>query len=84
MLAYDWRYDWRFEMWVGMWSIGSLSEKEVCKELRKKMIDVYCLHAVSWRGQGSRMLEMEGRGYNLWWCRTVVLNEVHTKPLWSA
>ena len=35
------------------WKLGSVSEKggEVCEELRKRMIDVCCLHEVRWRGQ---------------------------------
>ena len=49
-------------MWVGTWNIGSLSRNgEVCEELRKRMVDVLFLQEVRWRGQGSWMLEMEGR-----------------------
>ena len=32
---------------------------EVCEELRKRMIDVYCFLEVRQRGQGARMLGME-------------------------
>ena len=58
--------DWFFVEQVGMWNIGSLCGKggEVCEELRKRMIDVYCLLEVRWRGQGSRMLGMNG-----WRCK---------------
>ena len=41
--------------------------EEVCEELRKRMIDVCCLLEVRWRWQGTRMLEMKGRRYKLWW-----------------
>ena len=40
---------------------------EVCEELRKMMIDVFCLQEVRWRGQGARMLWMKRRRYRLWW-----------------
>ena len=39
---------------------------EVCEELRKRMIDVCCLQAVRWRGQGASMLGMKGRRYKPW------------------
>ena len=39
---------------------------EVYEELRRRMIDVCCLQEVRWRGQGTRMLVMKGRRYNLW------------------
>ena len=51
-------------MLVEMWNLGSLSGKgrEVCEELRKRMIDMCCLHEVSWRGRGTRMLRnLKGR-----------------------
>ena len=55
-------------MRVGTWNLGSLSGKgEVCEEVRKRMIDVCCLHEVRWRGQGTRMLGMKGKRYKLWW-----------------
>ena len=41
--------------------------REVCEELRKRMIDVCCLQEVRWRGQGARMLGMEDRRHKLWW-----------------
>ena len=44
-----------------MWITDSLSGKEVCEELRKRMIDVCCLQEVRWRGYGARMLGMKGR-----------------------
>ena len=48
-------------MLVGMWSMGSLCERgEVCAVLRKGMIDVCCLLEVRWRGQGARLLWMDG------------------------
>ena len=31
------------------------------------MIDVCCLQEVRWRGQGARMVVMNGRRYKLWW-----------------
>ena len=36
--------------------------REVCEELRMRMIDVCCLQEVRWRGQGARMLWWSGRG----------------------
>ena len=56
-----------FVVWVGMWNLGRLSEiGEVCKELRKWMIEVCCLQEVRWRGQGACMLGVNGRRYKLW------------------
>ena len=50
------------------WNIGSMSGKgEVCEELRKRMVDVL-FQEVRCGGQGSWMLEMEGKRYKLWWC----------------
>ena len=43
-------------------NIVSGKGREVCEELRKRMIDVCCLQ-VSWRGKGARMLGMKGRRY---------------------
>ena len=40
---------------------------EVCQELRKRMIDMCCLQEERWRGQGARMLGVNGRRYKLWW-----------------
>ena len=47
-----------------MWNVGSLSSKggEVCNELRRRMIDMRGLQEVRWRGQGSWMLGMGGKG----------------------
>ena len=38
------------DMLVGTWSLGSVSGKggEVCKEVRKRMVDVCCLQEVRW------------------------------------
>ena len=37
-------HDWRLDVQVGTWKLGSLSGKrEVCEDLRKRMIDVCCL-----------------------------------------
>ena len=51
------------------WNIGSMSGRgtEVCKELRKKRMDVCCLQEVRWRGQGAWFLGVKGRRYKLWW-----------------
>ena len=67
-LQYDGRPDERFGLWVGTLNLRSLSGKgeEVCEELRKWMIDVRCLQEVRWRGQGARILGMNGRRYTLW------------------
>ena len=57
-------------MRVGMWNVGSLSEKggEVREELRKRMIDdVCCSQEVRLRGQVARILWMKGWRYKLWW-----------------
>ena len=68
ILQYDGRHDWRLGVQIGTWNLGSLSGKrgEVCKELRKRMIYVYCLQEVRWRGQGARMLGMKGRCMLRW------------------
>ena len=53
-----------------MWNIVLLRVKgEFSEELRKSMVDMSCLQEVRLRGQDSRMLEMEGKRYKLWWCR---------------
>ena len=56
-------------LWGATWNFGWLSGNglEVCEELRKRMIDVCCLQEVRWRGQGARMLVMNGRRYKLMW-----------------
>ena len=56
-------------MRVGTLGLGSLSGKgrDVCEELRMRMIDVCCLQEVRWRGQGARMLGINGGRYELWW-----------------
>ena len=53
-----------------MWSIGSLigNAGRVFKEFRMNMVDVCRLQDVRWRGWGSKMLGMEGRGFELSWC----------------
>ena len=48
--------------------LGRGNGGEVYEELRKRMIDVCCLHEVRWSGQGARMLGMKGRTYRQWWC----------------
>ena len=37
-----------FGVWVGAWNLGSLSGRgrEVCEELRNRMIDLCCLQEV--------------------------------------
>ena len=42
---------------------------EVCEELRKRMIDVFCLQEVRLRVQGAKMQGMKGRRYKLWWMK---------------
>ena len=46
--------------------LGCEKGGQVCEELRKRMIDVCCLQAVRWRGQGARMLGMKRSRYRLW------------------
>ena len=47
-LQYDGRPDEHFAVRIGMWNLGKLSGKggEVCKEMRKRIIDVCCLQEV--------------------------------------
>ena len=68
-LQNDRRPDERNGVRVGTWNLGSLSGKggEVWEELRKRMINVCCLQEVGWKGQGAKMLGMDGRRYQLWW-----------------
>ena len=68
-LQYYEKPEWRFWVQVGMWNIGSQSGKgfDFAEELRKRMIDVCCLQEVRWRGQGGRMMGMEGMRCRLWW-----------------
>ena len=39
-------------------NMGSLCGRktEVCEELRKRKIDVCCMHEVRWKGQGARFV----------------------------
>ena len=39
---------------------------EACEDLRRTMVDVCCLQEVRWRGKDPRMLEMDGRRFQLW------------------
>ena len=41
---------------------------EVCEELRKRRMDVYCLQEVRWRGQGVPFISVKGRRSKLWRC----------------
>ena len=50
------------------------------EELRKRMIDMCCLHEVRLRGQGARMLGIKGRRYKLWWSEKVM--ELVVWELW--
>ena len=55
-------------VWVGTWNLGRPSGKgEVCEELRKRMIDVFCLQEARWRGQVARMVGINGRRYKMGW-----------------
>ena len=49
--------------------VGSLcgTVTEVCEQLRKKKVDMWCLQEVGWRGQGVRFVGCRGRRYKLWW-----------------
>ena len=51
---------------VGTWNLGSQSGKgrDVCEELRKGMVDVYCLQEVRSRTYAAMM---KGTRYKLWW-----------------
>ena len=68
-LLYDGKPDERFGVRLGSWNVGSLRGRgvEVCEELRKRRVDVCCVQEVRWRGQGARMIGVEGRRYKLWW-----------------
>ena len=54
---------------VGTWNVESMSGRstEVCKELRKRRMDVCCLQEVRWRGQGVLFMGVKGRRYRLRW-----------------
>ena len=39
----------------------------MCKELRKRRVDVCCIQEVRWKGQGARFVGTLGRRYKLWW-----------------
>ena len=67
-MKYDGRPGWRHRVRAGTWNLGCPSRKggEVCEELRKRMNDVSCLQEVRWRGQGARMLGVNGRRHKLW------------------
>ena len=53
----------------GRLNVGSLCEKktQVCKELRKRTVNVCCMQEVRWKGQGARFVSTSGRRYKLWW-----------------
>ena len=53
----------------GTLNVGSLSGRktEVCEELRKRRVDVCCVHEVRWKGQGARFVGTSGRKHKLWW-----------------
>ena len=43
-----------------MWDIGSLCGKgDFCEELRKRIVDVYCMQEVRWRERGSSIFAIE-------------------------
>ena len=39
----------------------------MCKQLKKRKVDMCCLQEVNWRGQGARFVCCRGRRYKLWW-----------------
>ena len=39
----------------------------MCEELRKRKVDLCCLHEVKRRGKGARFFGVNGRRYKLWW-----------------
>ena len=55
----------KFEVRLESWNVGSFCERdtEVCKQLRKREVDLCCLQEVRWRGQGARFVGCRGRKY---------------------
>ena len=53
----------------GTLNVGSLCGRktEVCKELRKRKVDVCCIQEVRWKGQGARFVGASGQRYKMWW-----------------
>ena len=49
------------------WNNGSLSGREikVGEELRMRKVDIGNLQEVRWRGQGARLIRVEGKKYKL-------------------
>ena len=47
-VQYDGKPDWRFGVRVGTWNMSRYSgmAREICEELRKRMIGVHCLQEV--------------------------------------
>ena len=68
-LQNDGKPDERLGVRVGTWNVESMSGRgtEVCEELRKRRMDVYCLQEVRWRGQGGRFMGVKAKRYKLWW-----------------
>ena len=68
-LQNDGKPDEQLGVRVGAWNVGSMSGRgtEVCKEQRKRRMDVCCLQEVRWRGQGAWFMSVKGRRYKLWW-----------------
>ena len=60
----------RFGVRFGSWNVASISGRgtEVCKEFRKRKVDVCCLQEVRWRGEGARFIDVKGKRCKLWWC----------------
>ena len=52
---------------LGTWNIGTLNGKglEICDELWRGNLDLYCLQEVRWRGCGARLIGLQGRRYKL-------------------
>ena len=66
-LQNDGKLDERLRVRMETWNVGSMSGRgtEVCKELRKRRMDVCCLQEVRWRGQGAWFMGVKGRRYKL-------------------
>ena len=39
----------------------------MCKELRKRRVDVCPMQEIGWKNQEARLVDAQGRRYKLWW-----------------
>ena len=58
----------KFQVRFGKWNVGSFCGRgtKVRGQLRKREVDMCCLHEVRWRGQEARFVGVRDGRYKLW------------------